>query len=127
MRLELWDALTRTWKKFAGSKDGVAHVQSPGDYKHIAASSNLSVGALGTGAVGDHLAKVTIMPATTSPGSVTIKDGALGNITLFPGGATSVASLAPITSEVAMTSANGGLAIATGANVSVLASGKFTP
>ena len=127
MRLEIFSTLANAWKKLAGSKHGVAHVQSPGEYKAIAASSNASVGALGAnGTIGDFLKSITIVPATLSPGNVVVRDGSAANITVFAGGANSVSNLLPHTSEVQMTSANGGWAISTGANVSVVASGKFT-
>lgn len=101
-------------------------INSPGKYETVAASQTKQVlGA--TGAAGDILASVTIVPATTSPGVVNLFDSASGStISLFAGGATSVASLAPITIPLGMVSLAGAWCITTGANVSVVAVGDFT-
>lgn len=80
----------------------------------------------GGGAVGDYLAGLQIVPATTSPGAVSIKDGGGSAITVFTGGASSVPSLAPIPVPLGAFSANGPWKITTGANVSVVARGRFT-
>lgn len=98
-------------------------------YATVAASQTKAVlGA--TGAVGDTLASLIIVPATTSPGAVTLFDGSgSSGITLFTGGATSVADLKPINVPVnarSKTSATPGWFVSTGANVSVLAIGNFT-
>lgn len=74
------------------------------DYETVAASqTDQALGA--TGGVGDYLAGLLIVPATTSPGAVSIKDGGGSAITVFAGGA---------------------LSVSTGTNVSVIAIGKFT-
>jgi len=78
----------------------------------------------GAGAVGDRLNFITIQPATTSPGVVTVKDGAT-TIYTFPGGASSVGSLVPFTVVIDGTAATR-FTITTGANVSVRAVGDFT-
>jgi hypothetical protein len=58
------------------------------EYETVAASQTDQV--IGpTGATGDYLAGVLIVPATTSPGAVSIKDGAGSAIPIFTGGATS--------------------------------------
>jgi hypothetical protein len=99
------------------------------EYKAVAASQTKA--ALGaTGAVGDTLSTLTVVPATTSPGAITLYDGSGSTgIILFAGGATSVADLKPFTIQVnakAVTAANPGWFITTGANVSVMAVGNFT-
>jgi len=93
-------------------------------YFTVAASQTAQVlGA--TGATGDKLSIVTIIPATTSPGAVTILDNAT-SITLFAGGASSVVGLAPINVFLYAKSKSGAWKITTGANVSVIATGTFT-
>src|SRR5215217_2406319 len=65
---------------------------SAGEYETVAASAtDQALGA--TGATGDYLSGVLVVPATTSPGAVSIKDGAGSAITVFTGGASSVSNL----------------------------------
>ena len=95
----------------------------------IAASQTKSVlGA--TGAVNDTLYAITIVPATTSPGAITLYDGSGSTgIILFAGGATSVVDLKPFQVLVqarATTTATPGWFVTTGTNVSVVAVGNFT-
>lgn len=78
----------------------------------------------GTGAKGDYISHLLVIPATTSPGVVTLIDGAT-SLALFPGGATSVTSLIPFTIPLGANSANGPWSVTTGANVSVVAFGRF--
>lgn len=79
----------------------------------------------GTGAVGDILESLLIIPATTSPDAVAILDGAT-SINVFAGGASSVSDLKPFHVYVGARSLNGAWSITTGANVSVVANGRFT-
>jgi hypothetical protein len=96
-----------------------------GQYETVAASQTDQV--LGTvGAIGDSLDVLIIVPATTSPGAVQIQDGAGSEITVFAGGATSVASLAPISVAIGAMSRAGAWSVTTGANVSVIAIGRFS-
>lgn len=98
-----------------------------GEYKTIAASTAAT--GLGTngGALGDVLYGLLILPATTSPGAVSITDGAGSAITIHPGGATSVVDLKPYRVELmGIISTSGAWKVTTGANVSVIAVGKFT-
>lgn len=104
------------------------------DYKPVAASqTKASLGQGSKSVDGDILQRVLIIPATTSPGAVTIFDGAgdTGTI-IFPGGATSVADLKPFWVEIGIRSKNAAAnasgprwLISTGASVSVLAVGDF--
>lgn len=95
-----------------------------GDYETIAASqTDQMMGA--TGATGDYLAGVLIIPATTSPGGVSIEDGST-NIVIFTGGASSVTNLVPFFVPLGIISVSGGWEITTGANVSAIAVGSFT-
>jgi hypothetical protein len=96
------------------------------DYETVAASQTDQV--LGTtGTKGDVLERVLVIPGTTSPGVVSIKDGSAGgSITLFTGGAGSVATLTPFVIRVgARSTGAGGWRVTTGANVSVIAVGRF--
>jgi hypothetical protein len=80
----------------------------------------------GTGAAGDVLRALIIVPATTSPGAVSIKDGGGSAITVFTGGASSVLSLHSFRIDIGARSSAGAWKVTTGANVSVLAIGDFT-
>jgi hypothetical protein len=92
-------------------------------YETVAASQTAQV--LGTsGATGDVLQRLIIIPASTSPGNVLILDNAT-SITLFAGGANSVTELKPIVVELGMKSVSGAWKITTGANVSCIAVGVF--
>ena len=96
----------------------------PYEYETVAASATgQALGA--TGAAGDFLQRLIIVPATTSPGNVLLLDGAI-SITVFAGGASSVNELRPIVVEVGALSVSGAWSITTGANVSVIAIGNFT-
>jgi hypothetical protein len=94
-------------------------------YQPVAASqSNAALGP-GGGGVGDYLSHLTVIPATTSPGAVTVSDGAT-QPTVFTGGANSVSSLVPFTIALGARSTSGGWKITTGAGVSVVAFGQFS-
>jgi len=93
-----------------------------GEYEAVAASATDQV--IGpTGASGDYLSHVTVIPATTSPGVVTIKDNTTAVIS-FPGG--TLTSVTPFTIYVGCYSVNGAWKITTGTNVSCIAVGDFT-
>ena len=79
-----------------------------------------------TGAAGDYLAAILVTPETTSPGKVSIKDGAGSEYILFVGGASSVSNLVPFTIFVGEFSQAGAWKVTTGANVHVRAQGRFT-
>jgi hypothetical protein len=96
-----------------------------GKFATVAASqTDQSLGS--AGAIGDYLVGLLIVPATTSPGAVSIKDGGGSAITVFTGGATSVADLKPFFVELNIRSLAGAWKITTGANVSAIAVGQFT-
>lgn len=96
-----------------------------GEYETVAASA--STQALGaSGAPGDYLEAVLLVPATTSPGAVSIKDGSNGAITIFTGGTDSVNNLAPIYVPLAIKSVQGAWQITTGSNISAIGIGNFT-
>jgi len=94
------------------------------EYETVAASQTDQM--LGpTGAAGDYLDGLLVIPATTSPGAVSIEDGST-NTTVFTGGASSVPSLIPFYIPLGINSVSGGWEITTGANVSLIAFGRFT-
>lgn len=102
-----------------------AHVVEGTDsYETVAASQTAQVlGA--TGATGDFITGILVIPATTSPGAIALLDSAT-SITVFTGGATSVASLAPFFITIGAKSVSGAWKLTTGANVSAVGIGKFT-
>jgi len=97
------------------------------DYATVAASQ--SDQRLGSALTGNILEALIIVPATTSPDAVSIKDGSSSTgITVFTGGASSVNELRPIVVKFGIrniTSTNPGFFVTTGANVSVIAVGRF--
>lgn len=102
---------------------------SSGSYQDVAASQTDKV--LGTnGAIFDTLCSVTIRPVTTSPGAVSIKDGAGSVINIFSGGAASLTTLTSWTHYYGgvngIQSTAGAWSITTGANVTAFATGTFT-
>jgi len=97
---------------------------SAGEYETVAASQTAQVlGA--TGAVGDYVAGLLVVPATVSPGLVTLLDNAT-SIPVFVGGTNSILSLHPFFIPLGMKSVSGAWKVTTGANVSVIAIGNFT-
>lgn len=95
-----------------------------GEYETVAASQTAqTLGA--TGATGDYISGVLVVPATTSPGNVLLLDNAT-SITVFAGGATSVSNLVPFFIPLGMISVSGAWKITTGANVSCIGIGNFT-
>ncbi len=113
----------------ASDDPGVAKLNSiakavEGDYETVAASRTAQVLG-GTGASGDFISHVLVIPATTSPGNVILLDNAT-SITIFTGGASSVTNLVPFVIPLNLYSVSGALKITTGANVSVVAVGSFS-
>lgn len=97
------------------------------NYKAFGSGVTGTCGA--TGSVGDYLTSVTIVPATTSPGAVSVADANGSSITIFVGGASSVSNLCPFTVGVTAKCTGAttpGWHVTCGANVSAIASGNFT-
>lgn len=101
-----------------------AQLLANSEYETVAASQTDQMLG-GAGAAGDYLSHLIVIPATTSPGGVSIEDGAT-NIPVFTGGADSVTSLTAFMIPLGLTSLSGGWEITTGADVSVLAVGNFS-
>lgn len=113
-----------TYTELSSGTNNIGYVGGT-DYETVAASAtNQALGA--TGATGDYLGQVLIIPATTSPGAVSIKDGGGATIPVFPGGAASVATLIPFPVPLGIRSLSGAWQVTTGANVSAIAAGRFT-
>jgi|CXWL01.1.fsa_nt_gi hypothetical protein len=94
------------------------------DYETVAASQTAQVlGA--TGATGDFINHLLVVPANLNPGAISILDNAT-SITVFTGGAASISSLTPFTVYLGMKSVSGAWKVTTGADVSVIGVGKFT-
>jgi hypothetical protein len=97
-------------------------------YSAKAASSTAALfGA--TGASGDYLDGVLIVPATAAAGVVSITDGGGSAITIFAGGGTTaLPTLAPFYVPIGAISSGGagGWKVTTGTNVSVIGVGNFT-
>lgn len=95
---------------------------SSSEYETVAASATSQ--ALGaTGATGDFISHLLVIPATTSPGVVTLLDNAI-SIPVFVGG--TLPSTIPFVIPLQMTSVSGAWRVTTGAAVSVVAVGNFT-
>lgn len=98
---------------------------SAGEYETVAAEqTEQALGA--TGGAGDYLAGLLIVPASTDPGAVAIKDGSGPAITVFEGGEGSVSNLVPFFVPLGIKSTDGAWQVTTGEDVSVVASGNFT-
>lgn len=98
-------------------------------YETVAASqTGQTLGA--TGGTGDYLSHCVVYPTTTTPGVVTVFDNtssAANNAIAFPGGASSVSNLVPISIPVGAFSLNGAWKVTTGANLVVTCYGNFAP
>jgi len=108
----------------ASNQSAVAVKNGQAEYEAVAASATAQ--ALGaTGGTGDYIAGVLVVPATTSPGAVTLLDNAT-SITIFTGGASSVSNLVPFYIPLGANSVSGAWKLTTGTNVSCIAFGDFT-
>ena len=104
--------------------ENVTVSDSSTEYETVAASQTAQViGA--AGAAGDYMLGLLIIPATLSPGAVTLLDGAT-SIPVFVGGANSITSLIPFFVPISAKCVGAGWKVTTGASVSVLATGNFS-
>jgi hypothetical protein len=101
-------------------------VYNTGKYVAVAASQTDAVIQASAGAAGDYLDHMVVIPATTAPGVVTIKDNATALISYPGGGTTALLTLTPFTIYVGAVSSSGAWKVTTGANVSILAVGRFS-
>lgn len=88
-----------------------------------ASASDQVLGA--SGAAGDFIAGVLVIPETLDAGSVTLTDDS-GSVVLFEGGTGSVGCLVPFYIPLGLRSSGSGWSISTGADVHVLATGDFS-
>jgi hypothetical protein len=97
-------------------------------YTTVAASATTTmVGAKATGALGDVLTGVLIVPGSTAAGAVTITDGSGSAITIFAGGGvTALATLIPFFVPWGARSVNGAWKVTTLTNVTAIGIGRFT-
>lgn len=96
-----------------------------GYYATVAAGVTAQVLQSSTGATGDYISGILVIPATTSPNNVILLDNAT-SITVFTGGASSVTNLVPFFIPLGAVSRSGAWKITTGTNVSCVAIGKFS-
>lgn len=104
-----------------------AYAQMATDYELVAASQTTQVigpkAATSAASVGDILEKVIIIPETLAAGTVAIKDGSGTAINIFVTG--TLVDLGTIVVPVGARSTLGAWQITTGANVHVIAVGRF--
>lgn len=96
-----------------------------GYYVTVAAGVTAQALQSSTGATGDYISGILVIPATTSPNNVILLDNAT-SITVFTGGASSVTNLVPFFIPLGAVSRSGAWKITTGTNVSCVAIGKFS-
>jgi hypothetical protein len=95
-----------------------------GEYETVAASQTAQVlGA--TGATGDYISHVIVIPTTVDAGNVILLDGSTP-ITVFAGGTASLSNLVPFMVPLGMISTSGAWKVTTGAGVSCIGVGNFT-
>ncbi len=115
----LWVATAGTDKTLLAERV----INGGAEYETVAASQTAQVlGA--TGAAGDYIAGILVVPATTSPGNVLLLDNAT-SITVFTGGAASVSNLVPFYIPLGLISVSGAWKLTTGSNVSCIGIGNF--
>lgn len=109
----------------ASDSTGQVFAKSGGtEYETVAASQTAQ--ALGaSGATGDYISGVLVVPATVNPGNVLLLDNAT-SITVFTGGTASVSNLIPFFIPLGLISVSGAWKLTTGANVSCIGIGDFT-
>lgn len=92
------------------------------DYETVAASqTDQSLGPVGGS--GDILERLIVVPATTGAGNISIKDGSGSAISVFATG--TLSNLQPFIISIGARSTSGAWKVTTGANVSVIAVGRF--
>jgi hypothetical protein len=104
----------------------VTAFQGDTNYETVAASQTDQVlGA--SGQIGDFLAGLLVVPATTAAGAVSIKDGGGSSVTVFTGATvTALTTLIPFYIPIGAKSTAGAWKVTTVANVSVIAFGTFS-
>ena len=113
-------------RKIVDTLLGSIRINEGVSYETVAASqTDQAMGA--TGATGDYLNGVLVVPGTTAAGAVSIKDGSGSSITIFSGGGTTaLTTLTPFFVRIGANSTSGAWKITTGANVTAIGLGQFT-
>lgn len=97
----------------------------PFNFDYVAVPASTTKRLAPTGNPGDILMNLVITPATIGGGPVSIQDGANAAIVIMNTG--TLQSLAPISVNLGVSATQpGGWSVITGANVSAIASGRFT-
>lgn len=95
-----------------------------GEYETVAAGQTAQVmGA--TGAIGDYIAGILVIPALVACGVVTLLDGATSIPVFVGGGTTALSDAKPFWIPLGLVSVVGAWKITTGASVSCIAIGDF--
>lgn len=97
------------------------------DYRTVAASQTAQVlGTSGANGISDYISHITVIPATTAAGAITLLDGSTSISVFAGGGTTALTTLIPFTIVLGMRSRTGQWKLTTGANVSAICVGDFT-
>lgn len=109
----------------AGRSAKIARASGNFAYETVAASQTAQVmGA--TGAIGDYIDSILVIPALVACGVVTLLDGATSIPVFVGGGTTALADAKPFLIPLKLTSVVGAWKITTGASVSCIGIGVFT-
>lgn len=111
-------------KNAAESTSPVEVYAAANGYEVCAASSTTTLGS--TGAIGDKLVELIMVPQTVDAGSVTFADGGSSAIEVFNGGTASISTLHPFPVTINKESVAGAWSVTVGADMLVLAKGDFT-
>jgi hypothetical protein len=110
---------------YGDAANGLRVQTSASEYETVAASQTDQImGA--TGAVGDLLDSVLIVPTSTTTGAVSIKDGNGSTIVIYAGGTTTLIPFSVPWGAKAVNATTPGWKITTGAGVTAVAFGNFT-
>jgi hypothetical protein len=115
-------ALGATEATLDAARDALVDLNAT-EYETAAAGATTTLGA--TGASGDYLASLLIIPATVSPGAVYIRD-ATTSIQVFAGGTDSLGSLTPFPVPLGIKSVSGAWSVVCGSSVAAIGIGTFT-
>lgn len=103
----------------------IAVATAPSGMPFSVVGSNATDQTLGTGVPGEFISHLILQPISTSPGVAILNDGGF-DVFNFPGGASSILSLAPIIVPIGIVAVNG-WTITTGADMFVTVVGLATP
>ena len=127
---QFMDSVLLILKSMLTSGGGSMNIALPsdfaaGEYETVAAGQTAQViGA--TGAAGDYIAGLLVIPAVVACGAVTLLDNATSIPVFVGGGTTALPSCIPFFIPLGMKSVSGAWKVTTGSNVSVVAIGTFT-